>query len=167
MISRDKKRRQQNLTNIMPHTHTCTYAYAHVVTQSIQCRNLVPRCINANKTLKFNSTILYITTYRYTKTSNVCCIYGPRPAKIYLRACAKSTSFGSSHVCAKSRMGFCSPLKHFIVSNDSVSGQWRSWLDCADAQRDVFAWRGPYIELPLLILVYTVDSRYLDLAYLE
>ena len=26
---------------------------------------------------------------------------------------------------------------HFVVSNDSISGQWRSWSDCADAQSDL------------------------------
>ena len=33
-------------------------------------------------------------------------------------------------------LGFCSPFIHFVVSNNSVSGQWRAWLDCADARSD-------------------------------
>ena len=36
--------------------------------------------------------------------------YGPRQAKICLRACAKCTGSGSSHGCAKSDPGVCSPL---------------------------------------------------------
>ena len=30
--------------------------------------------------------------------------------------------------------GICSPLKYSVVSNDSVLGEWRSWLDCANVQ---------------------------------
>ena len=33
--------------------------------------------------------------------------------------------------------GICSPLIHSVVSNDSGSGQWRPWSDCADAQADL------------------------------
>ena len=33
--------------------------------------------------------------------------------------------------------GLCSPFIHSIVSNDSVSGQWRPWSDCADEQADL------------------------------
>ena len=29
------------------------------------------------------------------------------------------------------------PFKHYIVSNDSISGQWRPWSGCADAQADL------------------------------
>ena len=32
---------------------------------------------------------------------------------------------------------FCSPLMHPIVFNDSISGQWRPWSDCANAQADL------------------------------
>ena len=34
----------------------------------------------------------------------------------------------------------CSPLIHSVVSNDSVSGQWRPWSDYANAQRHIFAY---------------------------
>ena len=35
----------------------------------------------------------------------------------------------SSHACAKSHPGICSPSIHSIVSNDSVVGQRRPWSD--------------------------------------
>ena len=41
-----------------------------------------------------------------------------------------------SCACASYHVGICSPVIHFVVSNDSVSGQWRSWSGCADAQPD-------------------------------
>ena len=43
----------------------------------------------------------------------------------------------SSSTCAKSRRGIWSPLKHTIVSNDSVCGQRMPWSVCADAQNDL------------------------------
>ena len=33
--------------------------------------------------------------------------------------------------------GFCSPFIHSLVPNDPVSGQWRPWSDCMDAQADL------------------------------
>ena len=45
--------------------------------------------------------------------------------------------FSSSYACAKYYSGLCSSFKHSVVSNDSVSGQWRPWSDCADAQADL------------------------------
>ena len=50
-----------------------------------------------------------------------------------MRKVCKSTS---SCTCAKSHPGLSTPLKHSIVSKDSVSGQRRPWSDCADAQSD-------------------------------
>ena len=47
---------------------------------------------------------------------------------------SKICGFTSSCTCAKSHPGICFPLKHSIVSNDSVSGQRRSRSDCASAQ---------------------------------
>ena len=44
---------------------------------------------------------------------------------------------GSSHACAKSHLGICSPLIHYIVSIDSVSGKRRPRSDCANAQPDL------------------------------
>ena len=52
--------------------------------------------------------------------------------------------FTSSCICANSHSGICSPLKHSMVSNDSVCGQKRSWSDCVDAQADL-GLRCPYI----------------------
>ena len=43
----------------------------------------------------------------------------------------------SSRACTMSYLGICSPLIHSIVSNNSTSGQWRPWSDCADAQADL------------------------------
>ena len=39
--------------------------------------------------------------------------------------------------CAKYHPGLCPPFIHCVISNDSVSGQWRPWSDCADAQSDL------------------------------
>ena len=49
----------------------------------------------------------------------------------------KMGGFTSCCTCAKSHPGICSPLKHSIVSKDSVCGQWRPWSDCAYAQADL------------------------------
>ena len=46
----------------------------------------------------------------------------------------KTLSFRSSYTCTKYHPGFCSPFIHYVVSNDSISGQWRPWSDCMDAQ---------------------------------
>ena len=43
----------------------------------------------------------------------------------------------SSCECAKYQPGLCSPFMQSKESNDSVSGQWRPWSDCADAQADL------------------------------
>ena len=48
----------------------------------------------------------------------------------------KMCGFTSSCTRAKSRPEKCSPLKHYIVSKDSVCWQRRPWSDCADAQAD-------------------------------
>ena len=39
--------------------------------------------------------------------------------------------------CAWYHLGLCSPFIHSVVSNDSVSRQWRSWSECADAQANL------------------------------
>ena len=52
-------------------------------------------------------------------------IYGPCQAKMCHRACAKCPDSDSSHACAKSDPGICSPLIHSIVSNVSGGGQQR------------------------------------------
>ena len=68
----------------------------------------------------------------------------------------KMRRFRSSCAFGKYHSGISFPFIHFVVSNDSVSGQWRPWSDCADAQADlglrlsayagrhVFAWHGPF-----------------------
>ena len=53
------------------------------------------------------------------------------------RACAKRTDSDSYHAWADTHLGICSLFIPSIMSNDSVSGQWRSWSDCMDAQADV------------------------------
>ena len=45
--------------------------------------------------------------------------------------------FRLSCACANYHRSLCSPFVHSLVSNDSVSGQWRPWSDCACAQTDV------------------------------
>ena len=54
-----------------------------------------------------------------------------------------SSSMGTmqdaSHAHAKSHSGIRSPLINSIVSNDSVSGEWRPWSDFMDAQIWAFA----------------------------
>ena len=49
----------------------------------------------------------------------------------------KLCRFSSSCPCAKYHPGLRSPFIHSVVSNYSVSGQWRPWSDCADAQSDL------------------------------
>ena len=48
----------------------------------------------------------------------------------------KMRTFRSSCECAKYHPGLCSPFILSVVANDSVSGQWRPWSDCADTQAD-------------------------------
>ena len=49
----------------------------------------------------------------------------------------KIRRFRSSFACAKYHPSLCSPFIHSVVSDDFVSGQWRPWSDCADAQADL------------------------------
>ena len=46
--------------------------------------------------------------------------------------------FRSTCAFAKHHSGFASLFIHSVVSNDSLSGQWRPWSDCADAQADLY-----------------------------
>ena len=47
------------------------------------------------------------------------------------------TDSDTSNACAKTHPVIWFPLRHSIISNDFVSGQWRPWSDCADAQADL------------------------------
>ena len=49
----------------------------------------------------------------------------------------KTPRFRSYSICAKYHPGLFSPFIHSVISHDSVSGQWRSWSACADAQADL------------------------------
>ena len=65
---------------------------------------------------------------------------GPHQAKEYQQTYAKCTDsdlFRSSCACVKLHPGLCSTFKHSVVPNDSVSGQWRPWSDCANVQSDL------------------------------
>ena len=63
--------------------------------------------------------------------------------------------FASSCACVKYNPGLCSPFIHYVVSNDSASGQspdqtmqmcnWSGPSLSAYTRRHVFAWRGPFI----------------------
>ena len=63
--------------------------------------------------------------------------YGPCQAKKCLQTCAKCAhSNHPAHVQSIIR-GLWSPFIQSVVSDDSASGQWRPWSDCADAQSDL------------------------------
>ena len=64
-------------------------------------------------------------------------LYGPLQAQKCLQTFAKMRRLRSSCACAKYHPSLFSLLLHSVVSNDCVSGQWRSWSDCADAQLDL------------------------------
>ena len=51
----------------------------------------------------------------------------------------KMHSFRSSCACAKYHPGLSSQFIHSVISNDSVSGQWSPWSDCADMPKDTFS----------------------------
>ena len=80
----------------------------------------------------------------------MCCI----KRKKCLQTCVKFR-FRSSCTCAKNNLGLCSPFIHSVVSNDSVSIQWRAWSECTYAQAylglhcpqileaTLFTWCGP------------------------
>ena len=91
---------------------------------------------------------------------------GPLQAKICLRSCAKCSDSDSSHACIKSDPGSCcSSCLHFVVSNNSVSGKRRSWLDFEDAQTDLglcCAWHGPGNAVELWLFLDIVFSIYLS-----
>ena len=53
-----------------------------------------------------------------------------------LPTCAKSTNSDYPAHLRRISWGLCSSFIHSVVSNDSVSGQWRPWLGCANAQAD-------------------------------
>ena len=61
----------------------------------------------------------------------------PRQAKMCLWVCAKCTDSDSSHACAKYLPGIYSLLIHSVVFSNFVSGQRKSWSDCAEAQADL------------------------------
>ena len=66
------------------------------------------------------------------------CIIWTKPSeKVSMNMRTKCTGSDSSNTCAKSHLGICSPLIHSIQSSGSVSGQWRPWSDCEDAQSDL------------------------------
>ena len=72
----------------------------------------------------------------------------PRLEKRCHRECAKC-AFRSYCACANYHSGLGSPFIHSIVSNNSVSRQWRSRSDYAAAQADL-GLRGPHMpELTL------------------
>ena len=56
----------------------------------------------------------------------------------------KLCSFRSSCAFAKHHPGLSSSFIHSVVYNNSVTGQWRPWSDCADAQADL-GLRWPYM----------------------
>ena len=68
---------------------------------------------------------------------DIAIIFGPHQAKKCLRTCANKCRFVLACACAKYNLGLCSPFMHSVVSNDSVSGQWRPWSYCADAQANL------------------------------
>ena len=49
----------------------------------------------------------------------------------------KMDRFRSFCACAKYHLGLCSPFIHFVVSNDSVSGQQKPWSAWVDAHADL------------------------------
>ena len=77
--------------------------------------------------------------------------YGPRQVKkcLWTRKCADSNNPAYE---ARYHPGLCVPFIHSVISNDSVSGQWRPWSDlrrCAGwsepslstyTEKHVFAW---------------------------
>ena len=73
----------------------------------------------------------------------------------------KIRRFRSSCTCTKYHLGLCSPFILSVVSNNSVSGQQRSWPDCPNAQADadlqsayarrlIFRQGGPFIQSNLM-----------------
>ena len=64
--------------------------------------------------------------------------------------------FRSPCACAKYHPGLCSPFIHFVVSNESVSGQWWPWSDCADAQADLG------LRFPDMVQIYLQNQQVLQ-----
>ena len=63
--------------------------------------------------------------------------YGLHQAKKCPQTCAKCADSDNPAHAQSFQSGLYSPLIHSMVSNNSVSGQWRPWSDCADAQADL------------------------------
>ena len=61
----------------------------------------------------------------------------PCYAKMVHSNMLKMCRFRSSCACAKYHPGLHSLIIHSVVSSDSVSGLWRPWTDCANAQADL------------------------------
>ena len=49
----------------------------------------------------------------------------------------------SSYACDKQHPGLCSPFIHSVVSNDYLSGQWRSWIRL----HRCLGWSGPLLSI--------------------
>ena len=62
---------------------------------------------------------------------------GSRQANKVPSSMRKIRWFSSSCARATNQPNICSAFIHSIVSNDSVSGQWRPWSACVDTQADL------------------------------
>ena len=49
----------------------------------------------------------------------------------------KMRRFSSSYACAEYHLCIWSPFMQIVLSYDSVSGQWRLWLDCVESQANL------------------------------
>ena len=97
----------------------------------------------------------HVVSCNRQQTTAMPMISGPRQAKKYLRTCAKCADSHHS-VYAQSLIGHCSPLKHFIVSNDSRITKvmirlrgctgWSGPSVFAYVRKHVFERRGPFIR---------------------
>ena len=82
---------------------------------------------------------------------------------------SKMRRFRSSCACEKYHPGLCSPIKHSVVYNDSISGQWRPWPECANAQADLDL-RSPHTPKDTFYMagpLYPGTSLYLSANQLE
>ena len=61
------------------------------------------------------------------------CIWAAPSKKSVFEYSQKCTHSDSFHACSQFHPGICSPLTHYLMSNDSISGQRRLWSECVEA----------------------------------
>ena len=97
----------------------------------MKCQVNIDVCIQFSN--KVVSSILYLVTLSHTNY----CIWAASSENEMSLNMRNLHGFRSPCACINYHPNLCSPLTHYVMSKDSVSLQWKPWLDCADEQTDL------------------------------